>query len=325
MGGQTVPQPPPLTSEATRPATSSRDDHSPPSFEALPDYPDLKSLPDIVQPETLTEAAAGGSRLPIVDAQGRRPWQVYSRPFPGAHDAVPIAVVVRNLGLNRKATEAAIRKLPPDVTLSFSFGSLFLDNDLQKARAAGHETLLELPLEPTNYPVSDPGPDTLLTTLPFDINEKRLNLTLGRGVGYVGVMAASATRYSESPQMNELLDVLHRRGLLFVGNLGGASIPQGMPTAGILQEVDQNPLRTAIDAALTQVMETVETTGQRSVITLSATPVALERLLHWTRLIENNPRIVIAPVSAIVRSPPDAPAELTPQDTPTGVATPAAP
>ncbi len=31
------------------------------------------------------------------------------------------------------------------------------------ARSGGHEILLEVPLEPFDYPENDPGPDTLLT------------------------------------------------------------------------------------------------------------------------------------------------------------------
>ena len=36
------------------------------------------------------------------------------------------------------------------------------------ARADGHEVLLQIPLEPADYPKEDPGPHTLLTSLPAD-------------------------------------------------------------------------------------------------------------------------------------------------------------
>ena len=36
---------------------------------------------------------------------------------------------------------------------------------MTSARAAGHEVLLQAPMEPFDYPDNDPGPQTLLTSL----------------------------------------------------------------------------------------------------------------------------------------------------------------
>ncbi len=47
--------------------------------------------------------------------------------------------------------------------------------------------LLQIPLEPDNYPTEDPGPHTLLTTLPPEENMKRLQWLMSRYTGYVGV------------------------------------------------------------------------------------------------------------------------------------------
>ena len=58
---------------------------------------------------------------------------------------------------------------------------------MEKARQAGHEVLLQIPLEPLDYPSKDPGPHTLLTTLPPDENFKRLQWLMSRFTGYVGI------------------------------------------------------------------------------------------------------------------------------------------
>ena len=41
-------------------------------------------------------------------------------------------------------------------------------------RQGGHEVLLQLPMEPFDYPDNDPGPQTLLTMLSADQNADRL-------------------------------------------------------------------------------------------------------------------------------------------------------
>ena len=56
------------------------------------------------------------------------------------------------------------------------------------AQRAGHEIFLDIPMEPVGYPVNDPGPLTLLTSLGAVGNLSRLEKALGRTEGYAGVM-----------------------------------------------------------------------------------------------------------------------------------------
>ena len=89
-------------------------------------------------------------------------WQRFAAGFANPQRLPVIAVVVSGLGLSEAATEAAIRRLPPQVTLSFSPYARRLDEWIALARAHGHEVLLELPMEGADDPASDPGPHTLL-------------------------------------------------------------------------------------------------------------------------------------------------------------------
>src|SRR5205807_2411226 len=114
--------------------------------------------------------------LPIVARDGRQAWQVYARPFDGADRRPRIAVVMSELGLAGLVTESAIRELPPAVTLVFSpyARQRPIATWVEQARAAGHETLLGVPMEPLDFPRQDPGPHTLLTTLDAARNTERL-------------------------------------------------------------------------------------------------------------------------------------------------------
>ena len=58
-----------------------------------------------------------------------------------------------------------------------------------EARArAKHELLLQVPMEPFDYPDNDPGPRTLLTSLDAEQNVDRLHWLMSRFQGYVGLI-----------------------------------------------------------------------------------------------------------------------------------------
>ena len=115
-------------------------------------------------PDLLEETEHGP--IPRIAATGETPFEVYARPSltPATADGKKlIAIVVTGLGLNEIGTASAIDTLPDTVTLAFAPYGRSLSRTVASARAGGHEILLEMPLEPFDYPDSDPGPDTLLT------------------------------------------------------------------------------------------------------------------------------------------------------------------
>ena len=52
-------------------------------------------------------------------------------------------------------------------------------------------------MEPVDYPDNDPGPQTLLTSLPAEQNIDRLHWALSRVRGYVGIMNYMGARLTE--------------------------------------------------------------------------------------------------------------------------------
>ena len=72
-----------------------------------------------------------------------------------------IAIVISGLGISAKATAAALAGLPPEVTLAFAPYAADVQRWVSEARRQGHEVLLEVPMEPFDFPDSDPGPHTL--------------------------------------------------------------------------------------------------------------------------------------------------------------------
>src|SRR5690606_29233738 len=94
---------------------------------------------------------------------GTRPMDAYARPSSAmaATGTSRIAIIVGGLGVSTTGTANALAKLPPDVTLAFAPYGDDLGRAAANARQTGHEILLQIPLEPFDYPNNDPGPHTL--------------------------------------------------------------------------------------------------------------------------------------------------------------------
>ena len=84
-------------------------------------------------------------------ADGRRPVDVYARPWSGARGA-RVAIVIGGLGLSQTGTQAAIAKLPAEMTLAFAPQGNSIGRWMQEARRKGHEIVMQVPLEPFDYP-----------------------------------------------------------------------------------------------------------------------------------------------------------------------------
>jgi polysaccharide deacetylase 2 family uncharacterized protein YibQ len=131
--------------------------------------------------------------------------------------AARIAIVVGGLGIDRDSTAKAITGLPGEVTLAFAPYDRSMIADVASAHAGGHELLLQIPLEPLNYPAINPGPNTLTTDASDDQNRGRLRWLLGRMTGYVGVENYLGARFTaDQDAMTPVLRELAGRGLLYL-------------------------------------------------------------------------------------------------------------
>jgi len=255
----------------------------------------------------LVEKTAQGP-LPKVARDGRKAWQVYARPLPkGTQTDRRIALVVSGMGISESATAHAIDVLPPEVTLSFAPYGAKLQSWIDMARAAGHEVLLELPMEPFGYPQNDPGPYTLLTSLKPDENLTRLEWLMSRFTGYAGVMNYQGARFTTSATaFKPVMVALGARGLLYVDN--GASArslgPQlagesGMPSVQATRIIDpvQNPevIATSLDT-----LEKVSRETGSAVGIASGFPVTVDALAEWAKTLKNE-GYVLVPVTALAR------------------------
>ena len=277
----------------------------PPAPKPADQIPALSDLPERIAAAALSpapdKALLGNSArgpVPVISADGRQPWKVYARPFDGPKDQPRIAVIVTDLGLDMATTDLAISRLPAEVTLAFSPYSLELAKWLKKARDAGHETLIILPVAIDAPGASDPGPLGLAQNLPEKDNIARLETILSRAPGVAGVLVAQPTFLSEGSGA-PILAALLQRGILYVGApLRGLRNP---PTATITDIVDRSPWRAAIDARLSLAAGNGKN-FQVQVLVATPKPVTLRTLVPWVDGLSNQ-GIAAAPVSAVAVGP----------------------
>lgn len=151
--------------------------------------------------------------LPQRSADGRRPFDAYARPWSGARGA-RIAIVVGGLGLSQTGTQRAIEVLPAEVTLAFAPAGNSLDRWMQTARRKGHELLMQIPLEPFDYPNVDPGRGTLTVAADPMVLREDLYWSLGRMTNYTGIMNYMGGRFTaDANAMQALMTELGDRGL----------------------------------------------------------------------------------------------------------------
>ncbi|MBC8038297.1 MAG: divergent polysaccharide deacetylase family protein, partial [Rhizobiales bacterium] len=121
--------------------------------------------------------------LPRISTSGKKPFDVYAQTTPMGvlnSDRPRIAIVLGGMGLNARLTRKAIKELPGDVTFGFAPYGENLQEQVNRARAQGHEILLQLPMEPLGYPANNPGPNTLLAEAAEADNQKALHWHMSR-------------------------------------------------------------------------------------------------------------------------------------------------
>lgn len=290
----------------------------PPEQQKLPE----PQLPPAIVPARITAPIHAGSALvadpalieetdegplPRIADDGRSPMKAYAPPV--KPDSRPrIALVITGLGISARATAAAIDQLPAGVTLAFAP----YDRDVQRwvsaARAKGHEVLLEIPMEPYDFPDSDPGPHTLRAGSSEGANIHKLTWSLTRFTGYAGITNLLGARFMDDRDaLAPVMVFLQRRGLMFFDNGGsthstapGIAHILGAPYAQSDSDIDTIQTGMEIDRRLSDLESRARATGSASGTGL-INPVTIDRVANWAKGLQGR-GFVLVPASAIIGS-----------------------
>jgi len=210
-----------------------------------------------------------------------------------------LAVVVDGLGLSSAATEAAIMKLPAAVTLAFSPYARDLKKWMEKAKANGHEVLIEVPMEGKTFPADDPGPLGLLTGNDAKENQIRLDAILKESASAVGVLDSGGSKFREDQSIGAVFAKLKEKNLFYVQGEPGVRVGDaGVPTAVADVVIDERPFRAAVDARLDYAERLAKYQGS-AVASMSAKPVNFERLVLWLEQAQKK-GVTLAPMSQVL-------------------------
>lgn len=260
-------------------------------------------LPD----KALIEQSETGP-LPVRGEDGRRPADVYARPWSGARGA-RVAIVIGGLGLSQTGTQEAIAKLPGEITLAFAPQGNSIGRWMQEARRTGHEIIMQVPLEPFDFPNVNPGRNTLTVNATAEENLENLHWALSRTTNYTGVMNYMGARFSANASaMGPFLAELGKRGLLYLDD--GSTARSVAPELALKNRVPFAIGDTAIDAIrnrgdILKKLDELEATARArgyAIGTGSAFDVTVDAVASWVQEAKKR-GIEIVPVSALTTDP----------------------
>ncbi|MBL8895854.1 MAG: divergent polysaccharide deacetylase family protein [Rhizobiales bacterium] len=248
--------------------------------------------------------------LPRIGSGGKKPSSVYARTASASiqmSDTPKIAIVLGGMGLNQELTSKAIKALPGDVSFAFAPYGENLQTQVNKARAAGHEIMLQLPMEPFGYPGTNPGPKTLLTSADEATNNDALLWHLSRFAGYIGVSAYMGGNFLADPAaLRPVLADLKKRGLYFLEDApspksSAADVGRivGLPVLATQIVIDANAEAPAIAKALAQLEDEARQSGI-AIGTGTGLQVTIEEVQEWAKTL-NDRGILLVPLSTAFR------------------------
>jgi uncharacterized protein len=242
--------------------------------------------------------------LPVRGPDGRRAAEVYARPWSGTRGA-RVALVIGGLGLSQTGTQEAIARLSPEITLAFAPQGNSLGRWMQVARGQGHEIMMQLPLEPFDYPRVNPGRNTLTVEAEVRQNVENLYWALSRTTNYTGVMNYMGARFtSDQEAFAPIMRELGERGLAYLDDGSSArsvaetlAAESDVPYAQGDLVIDQTRDRGSILSKLDELEATARARGHAIGIG-TAFDVTIDAVAEWARAARKR-GIEIVPVSAV--------------------------
>ncbi len=213
------PQAPGLVINGAAPLTGPTNSSPQVASQTLPEAAPQLSLQESATQEAPAEVAeavqpAPRQAQPHPPPQGQS-WQRNAVQLASFPSGPVIALVIDDVGLNRPGARRSIA-LPPPVTLALMTYAEGLESLAGKARAAGHELMVHMPMQPIDDEYNA-GEKVLTTGLSREELIQRINWGLDRFPGYVGINNHMGSRFTANAEgMATVMEVLKQRGLLFL-------------------------------------------------------------------------------------------------------------
>jgi len=205
-------------------------------------------------------------------------------------------------------TQDAIDTLPADVTLSFAAHTVGLQDWVDAARRDGHEVLIEIPFESTNFDPAEPGADrTIRVSVPPAENFRRLEWMLSRAQGYAGIINFNGDVFLTRTDMAApLMDVLSQTSLGFLTDgdfetpsLAGLARAVRQPYKAGFGVIDPDPISEIISGRLAALGQNAQD-GSHPVGVGFAYPNTLAEVQNWIATLDSQ-NLQLAPATAALK------------------------
>jgi len=276
--------------------------------EAYSEAADLGALPQ--SPLAGLHERTSVGRLPVVSEAGMEIADAYARPFYARSGQPSVSLVLGGLGINYTHTKSAIDELPPEVTLSFAPHARGLQTWIRRAREAGHEVLIELPLEPHTHGRVRPHANMLSAGLDTGANTNNLEKILALGHGYFGVINYQGDKFAaDSEAAAAMFAALKARGVAFIDDgslpptstLESAAVETGARYAKADFVIDARMEADAMQSQLLALEAAAHENGG-ALGTAIGYPLTIDVIKDWTDTLAAK-GIVLAPASAMQQAP----------------------
>lgn len=280
----------------------------------LPDHPSAANQSQALSPAPtsgLIEEKKDIGKLPRIASNGAQPWQVYARPTDPGITTPRIALMIDGVGLSRQASLGVINKLPPEVSFVMSPYGRNLNDWVFRARLAGHELFMSLPMESENFPIEDAGPLALDTRVQLVENQRRLETVMASAQGYVGLVTMMGSRFMKADgQVRKVLQEVKSRGLMLVVG-GNRTRNEVFPIATELN-LPRTESEMYIDAQprIQQIRENLDrleslAKEQGAVLAMARPyPVTIKSILDWIATLPEK-GVILVPASSIATLTPN--------------------
>lgn len=290
----------------TIPAVPATSEPEPADAEPSREEP-VPTAPAAPAPDALASLLPPPSAPPIPPPppapKGTPAWRADAVPFSAPAGKPLIAIVIDDMGPDRVRSDRVV-KLKAPLTLSWLPYARDLPARTRAARAAGHELLVHMPMEPSVK--ADPGPDALRVSLATPEIARTLTAALGAFDGYVGINNHMGSRFTERTEaMRPVIEELRRRGLLWLDSrttpksVGSAlAVELNVPKADRDVFLDNVQSVSAVRDELVKLEEIARTRG-KAVAIGHPHDTTIEALSAWLPTLQAK-GFAQAPISALV-------------------------